>query len=181
MARHNTTRFAVLGALAWQPMSGYDIKKALDRSVSHFWSENFGHLYPVLRQLAAEGLVTQKREQSGRRPAKSVYRLTDRGEDELGRWLASEPGAAPRRNELLLQLFFGRRLDKTTLRDKIRRERERQVGAQATLAAVRDEIKKAHAGPDGALWLLTLRYGELMSEAAVKWCDECERWAARAR
>jgi len=37
--------------------------------------------------------------------------------------------------------------------------------------------QQAEAGPDASALVLTLRYGELMSEAAVKWCDEFERSA----
>jgi DNA-binding PadR family transcriptional regulator len=47
MARVNGTRQVVLGFLTWRPMSGYDIKKIVEQSVSNFWSESYGQGWPV--------------------------------------------------------------------------------------------------------------------------------------
>ncbi len=51
MATTNKSRYALLGVLCMKPGSGYDIKKFCDKTISHFWNENYGHIYPVLKQL----------------------------------------------------------------------------------------------------------------------------------
>ena len=56
----NKTKYAILGVLDTFPGSGYDIKKYCDKSISYFWNENFGHIYPVLKQMENEGLVSKK-------------------------------------------------------------------------------------------------------------------------
>jgi len=56
--RESKSRYAVLGALSLEPMSGYQIKEVLSHSVGHFWNEGYGRIYPTLKQLAAAGLVT---------------------------------------------------------------------------------------------------------------------------
>ncbi len=38
----------MLGALSIEPMSGYDIKNLLGRTVGHFWNEGYGQIYPTL-------------------------------------------------------------------------------------------------------------------------------------
>ena len=61
--------------LAWRPMSGYDVKAVVDRSIRFFWAASYGQIYPELRRLADAGLVEGEAEpDSGRR--RTVYRLT---------------------------------------------------------------------------------------------------------
>ena len=58
MARKaGTTEYAVLGMLALGPGSGYDLKKRVEGSIAHFWSESYGQIYPILAHLASQGLV----------------------------------------------------------------------------------------------------------------------------
>ena len=53
--RASTSRFAILGVLSLGAMSGYDVKKLIERSIAHFWNESYGQIYPSLNRLAAEG------------------------------------------------------------------------------------------------------------------------------
>ena len=65
MAIKNKSRYALLGVLSMKSCSGYDIKKFCDKTISHFWNENFGHIYPVLSELQKEGLISQVEQDSG--------------------------------------------------------------------------------------------------------------------
>ena len=155
-------------------MSGYDIKKALDGSVGNFWSENFGNIYPVLKKLEAAGLVDKRTERSGSSPARHVYTITEAGTEQFVEWLRSEPGDQPLRNEFLLQLFFSHRLGKEAIADKLRAERARSTARAKALDAVLVEtIEPARDHPDSLMWLMTLRYGKRMAQAAADWCDDC--------
>ena len=62
-----SSRFALLGLLALRPMSGYEIRKTIERSISNFWNESFGQIYPTLADLVAEGLVREVPSKSSRR------------------------------------------------------------------------------------------------------------------
>src|SRR5207245_11355342 len=84
MAASSTTRYAVLGMLSAGPRSGYDIKKAVDSSIAHFWSESFGQIYPILRRLTADGFVRRRRETQRGKPARQVYSIMPRGREALG-------------------------------------------------------------------------------------------------
>ena len=110
MARENKTRNALLGLLSIGPMSGYDMKKLTDFSLGYFWSENYGHIYPILRKLGEGSLITRHTERTRGRPDRNVYRLTGKGEKELDGWLDIPAEKQSIRNEFLLKLFFGRRL-----------------------------------------------------------------------
>ncbi|NBC30055.1 MAG: hypothetical protein GVY29_08710 [Spirochaetes bacterium] len=50
-------RKAVLGVLAYGPSTGYEIRKLLSDTTSHFWKESYGQIYPTLEELRNEGLI----------------------------------------------------------------------------------------------------------------------------
>src|SRR3989442_14232086 len=85
--RENTSRYAILGVLSRRAMSGYDVKKLIERSIAHFWNESYGQIYPILNRLAAEGLAERRRGRPRGRPERHGYSPTPKGPPELQRWL----------------------------------------------------------------------------------------------
>jgi DNA-binding PadR family transcriptional regulator len=82
----NPTRLFVLGALARHgPMYGHQIRRDARTGRADLWSDvRPGSLYGALHRLAAEGLIEPVRtEQSGNRPARTVYAITAEGRLEL--------------------------------------------------------------------------------------------------
>ena len=168
----NRTRQAVLGFLTWGPMSGYDIQRYVQGSISNFWQESFGRIYPVLAELEREGLASMREESSpGGRPRK-VYSITEAGRKEFGEWLGLPAAPRPARNEMLLKLFFGARTDPETcirLVEDFLREADEEIARyealDATLSAVDDSVA------DRDFWLMTLQYGLLETRAHRQWCE----------
>lgn len=171
--RESKTRYAVLGALSLQPMSGYQIKEVLGRSIGHFWNEGYGQIYPTLKQLAAAALVTGRVEAGEGRPDRHVYTLTDTGWSQLREWLARPVEShRPGRSELLLKLFFGRHAPAATNIDHLQRYRAQLAGLIAHYEAIEVELAAQAHDPDQPYWLTTLRHGLHVSRASVAWCDE---------
>lgn len=171
MARSSRTRYAVLGMLATAPMTGYALREEINHSLGHFWRESDGQLYPTLRELQAEGLVeTVEAPGSGR--GRAVHRILPAGRSALRAWLTSEPESLlAHRNELLLQLFFGRHVEPEVLHAKLQQHRER---IQALLADYRhlERAIEADPSPDRRYWLVTLRHGIRMAEAQLAWNED---------
>src|SRR4030095_11018715 len=82
------SKYAMLGMLSIRPMSGYDIKKAVEGSINYFWTESYGQIYPMLKSLVAERLVTKTVKKQGGKPDWHVYKLTTHGRKQLHTWLA---------------------------------------------------------------------------------------------
>jgi PadR family transcriptional regulator, regulatory protein AphA len=116
MSKISYPRFIILGLLGLEPMSGYDIKKWVDMSFRHFWEIGYSQIYPTLRALEEEGLVTMRivHEESG--PERKVYTISDRGLEDLMKWLHSPE---EKEYEILLKLFFGDRLSPEILKRKM--------------------------------------------------------------
>jgi len=175
MPKTNTTRYALLGVLRIAPGSGYDIKKLCDMSISHFWNENYGHIYPMLRQLEKEGLVTKKQQQTPGRPPKSVYKITQEGTDELKQWLLKPAEHHPMRFELMLKVFFAQDLPAADVIAKLRREREDHAGKLAAFRGIEEGLKTTEPQKSAAglrYWLACLDFGIRFSEALIDWCDD---------
>ena len=171
--RESKSRYAVLGALSLEPMSGYQIKEVLGHSIGHFWNEGYGQIYPTLKQLSTAGLVTDHVEPGQGKPDRRVYTLTEAGWAELRAWLA-QPVAShqPGRSELLLKLFFGRHAAAGTNLDHVRRHRELSSRLIAQYEVIEAELNAQQTDPDQPYWLVTLRHGLHVARASLAWCDQ---------
>jgi DNA-binding PadR family transcriptional regulator len=174
--RASTSRFAILGVLSLGAMSGYDVKKLIERSIAHFWSESYGQIYPVLNRLAAEGYAERRREKQRGKPDRHVYSLTEKGRGELARWLAVPARQEPFRSELLLKLFLGDAGPVTDSLAQIQHYEAAQRGLLEMYVAIERQLREEMAGhPQLPFSLVTLHYGQHRCRAMLAWCAESTR------
>ncbi len=158
-------------------MSGYDIKKFAAYSLSHFWNEDYGHIYPTLRALETEGLAEKSTEAGQGKPDRHVYAITGKGQAVLNAWLAAAPLRANLRIEFLLKVFFGSRLSPDRFRVMLVTEAESCERALEELKATGVHLEKEiSAGGERAkearFQRMSLRYGVKYYEATRDWCRE---------
>ena len=84
-------QYLILGLLADEPMTGYDIKKRVVSALSMATSASYGTLYPTLHKLLKEGSVEVQEIPQVSRPSKKVYSITDQGKEVLRGWLQQPP------------------------------------------------------------------------------------------
>ncbi|GHO97988.1 hypothetical protein KSF_080360 [Reticulibacter mediterranei] len=173
MSKENKSRYALLGMLSLAPMSGYDLKKATDESIGYFWQENYAQIYPMLKQLTKEGLTTSHVEEQEGKPDRHVYTLTDKGREELQRWLSEPADYQVYRSELLLKLFFGKQTSLPVSAEHIRQYRERQVHLLHAIEGMEADFpERWNENPNAPYWLITMSYGRHNAQASIAWCDE---------
>jgi DNA-binding PadR family transcriptional regulator len=144
-----------------------------DISTRHFWTENYGNLYPTLKRLEQEELVTSERQPGDGKPDRKVYTITDAGREVLQHWLETPAEATPPRNELLLKLFLGRQAPLEVNQAHLKRFRTGQEELIATYEGIERWLETEQAGdPNLPYWLLTLSYGRLQAEALKCWSAE---------
>ena len=73
-------KFPVLGFLMDAELTGYDLKRRFQESVGFFYRVSDGSLYPALKKLAHDKLVTMRTERTGKR-ARKVYAITALGRE----------------------------------------------------------------------------------------------------
>jgi DNA-binding PadR family transcriptional regulator len=173
MPKENRSKYALLGLLSWGPMSGYDIKKAAEQSISNFWNESYGQIYPILKRLAAEGLATTSVEKRVGKPDRYVYALTEKGRKALQRWLRKPAEQEVGRIEILLKLFFGRQVAVPDNIRQVQRFQARQRQQLQLYDAIEERLRQEHAQhPDLAYWLMAISYGRHTCRARLHWCEE---------
>lgn len=163
-----STRYAILGLLSIEPMSGYDIRRASTETLAHFWHESYGQIYPALAKLAREGLVRLLPRAQDDARARKVYGLTPKGRKALAEWRRRAPESRPFRNELLLKIFTADTL--AAVAPHLVDLRAREVERLKEYAAIERRI--AREAKDHPLWKATVRYGVHRSRAVIAWIDE---------
>ena len=173
MAIKNKTKYAILGVLSMKPCSGYDIKKFCDKSISYFWNENFGHIYPVLSQLEKDGMIALK--ESDRDDRKKIYNVTEKGMEEFKDWLLQPVEYQPARSELLLKLVFAENIpvDKTIeMMEEVRERKKLELKNSLEIEASYNNTPGIKEKPFYPYWLAPLRYSIISTKASIRWCDE---------
>ncbi|BBG02436.1 hypothetical protein Pdca_36450 [Pseudonocardia autotrophica] len=162
----------MLGMLAVQPWSSYELTTQIRRSLARFWPRAASKLYEEPRKLVALGLATAQPRLHGRR-RRTVYTITPEGRRVLARWLA-EPAVPPvLESEQLLKVFLADHGERTDLLATIASTR----AWAREMAALDGEIAEGylrHEAPfpqRAALNTLVGRYLSDISEATEQWAD----------
>ena len=173
----NLSKLMVLGLLASHgPRHGHQIRRDAERTnVGNWGGVSVGALYRELRQMEREGLVEAVRsEQVGRRPARTVYRITDAGGKQLRdlrREAIRELRFGP--DAFGVALVFGRTWGRSELAGLLRDRRQAIAAALAGLEAEGAHLQAR--GEIGPLDVAMFRRRAMQLEAELRWHDEFDR------
>jgi DNA-binding PadR family transcriptional regulator len=173
----NLSRLMVLGLLASDgPRHGHQIRRDAERTnVGNWGGVSVGALYREIRQMEREGLVEPVRtEQVGRRPARTVYRITEEG----GRALGVLRGEAIRAlrfgpDAFGVALLFGRTWGRAELAGLLQERRRALAEAKAGVEA--EGARLLAIGAIGPLDAALFRRRAMQLDAELRWHDEFER------
>ena len=101
-----TTSFAILGLLAIQPWSTYELAQLMRRSLHFIWPRAESNLYAEPKRLVDAGLATAEVVWNGDRK-RTVYSITPEGSAALRGWLGEEPPPQRLESEPALRLLYG--------------------------------------------------------------------------
>ena len=101
-----TTSFAILGLLAIQPWSTYELAQLMRRSLQFVWPRAESNLYAEPKRLVDAGLATAEVVWNGDRK-RTVYSITPEGSAALRGWLGEEPPSQRLESEPALRLLYG--------------------------------------------------------------------------
>src|SRR5689334_21796771 len=155
-------RHAMLGLLAVQPTTGYDLTRKFDNSLSNAWHASHSQIYPELGRLVDEGMIEVVAE--GARNSKT-YALTDAGRAELRRWLVEVEPSRQQRNESAVRMFLAPRLlEPADARVALERDLRDVLAQRATLEEIRAAIAEAGGSPFEPAVDLGLRMSPVMEQ-----------------
>jgi DNA-binding PadR family transcriptional regulator len=163
------TSYVVLGMVALRGSSTpYDLKRAVARSVGHFWSFPHSQLYAEPARLAAAGLLSEERQQGGRN--RRVYSITAAGQAAVRAWLATPSQELYELRDLAqLQLFFSELSSRETVvalaAAQVQLHQQRLAEYEALAVQFADRL-------DVSYRLAPLRFGLAFERAQVQFWTE---------
>ncbi len=166
----------ILGILKYGPSTGYDLNKAFQASVYHFWNTEQSQIYKALYKLHESGWLEVERVTQEDRPDKKVYSLTETGQGELHRWLSAPQPLTAIHDAWIGQLFFGAAMDKSELETLLQ---TRIDHLKAILAIFENELpinglqyaEQFNAFADLPFWQLTMQYGIEKYKFDLAWAE----------
>jgi len=164
----------ILGFLAIEPMSGYDLLRAFRTSAAYFWNADKAQIYRTLARLVDDGFARTEIIPGTDAPDRVVHHLTDTGRDALTAWLVSDPNRQAERDEFIARIFFAEALDDAALLRLIDERREAAASALDALRAVQGDLPDFAPTEDRGAWLRaqTLSLGIRNHETHLAWLDE---------
>ncbi|WP_418027073.1 PadR family transcriptional regulator [Paenibacillus sp. JJ1722] len=108
-----TLKYAILGLVHKEEMSGYDITSQFKKEIGQFWSAKHSQIYPELKRLTEEELIEYRTSITGAKLEKKLYCITPKGTQELTEWLLSAKELPEtEKDEFMLMLYFSAAIPK---------------------------------------------------------------------
>lgn len=173
-------QYTILGLLSYKPMTGYNLKKMFDESISNFWAASLSQIYRELGALESKGYLTSVIEQQNDRPDKRIYSITEAGKTSFGEWITNFPQKLSKetRDEFTLRIFFGSNLSKEELVmqfQKFIKEKQDHMAKIKGLYQMSekyvDEMELFNG--EEIYWKFVLRRACLSIEMLIQWANEC--------
>ncbi|MDY6876520.1 MAG: PadR family transcriptional regulator [Chloroflexota bacterium] len=167
MARAVSIRHLILGLLTQQPMSGYDIKRSLKSLSWLIDSPSFGSIYPALRALWEDGLVTVEVGPRQGKPPRKIYTITEAGRLALREWMDQPVAPGASLKTFVMRLILANNFSHTGLISHLQQRRSQVAVHHATLK----QIAEALDGTMDSGQRLAFAYGSALATAELAWLD----------
>ena len=165
----NPLALAVLALLFERPMHPYEIASLMrERAIHEAIKLNYGSLYTVVESLQRAGLIeTQSTLRDGRRPERTVYRLTDAGRAKFDGWLRHLLRTpAKEYTQFAAGLCFAAAVGTAELAELLE-ERARLI--EAELAECREIVDGLTERGLPRLFLLESEHAQMLRAAELEW------------
>jgi PadR family transcriptional regulator AphA len=167
MAKAASIRHLILGLLAPQSMSGYDIKRLLKSWSWLIDSPSVGSLYPTLHALQDDGLVTVETVPGQGKPARKVYTITEAGRQALREWIDRPVAQDTSLKAFIMRLVLASNFSHTGLIAHLQQRRSQVAVHHATLEQIAGTLDET--GDLGQR--LASGYGLALASAELVWLD----------
>ena len=162
---------SILELLHERPMHPYELAATMRaRHHDEFVRLNFGSLYHTVEVLERNGwVVPSEREKEGRRPERTVYRVSDAGRDVLQR-VVSDILANPRREYLHFSagLMFMHHLSAEAAVQRLEERSQALLKVITKLSQILDEVQASHT----RLSVIELEHKIAVLKAERAWVDK---------
>jgi DNA-binding PadR family transcriptional regulator len=171
-------RYAVLGLLSKEQLTGYDLAQKFHSHISHFWNAHHTQIYRELQKLENEGLVSHRLVEQQDRPDKKIYTLTDLGLHDLLAWMGEPPKDPSMKNETLLRVSLFHLIppaQAVEFLEAAKAKHEAILFAMQSWSAANLGDAAVAPSRENVGEVLTLDFGMRFVQTWIEWCEHSIR------
>jgi DNA-binding PadR family transcriptional regulator len=167
-----TVKHALLALLDHRATYGYQLHGLMEETLGNPWSINVGQIYSTLSRLERDGFVERRQNgQDEKDKDRKIYEITEKGKDELVRWLQIPLSREDRSRRIIYTKFVLSRLSGSiTPEEMLQIQRSTLLSEMHELTHLRSEADSK----SDIYWILLLENSILHLEADLRWLDFCE-------
>lgn len=167
-------KHVILVVLKQGNSTGYEINQTFEGPLGIYWNTSHQAVYRALASLSKDAWVSYEDKIQNGKPDKKIYRITDKGEQALDRWLVENQKPSPINESLLVKFFAGELCPTEAL---IKQVSELKDAHQKNIFYYEKLMSEVVSNIDQQSTsvrrgYLTLRRGILMEESRLAWCEE---------
>lgn len=172
-----TLKYALLGLIDRQPITGYDITKEFEsNAMANFWYAKHSQVYPELKRLTDEGMIRYEVVIQGEKLEKKLYTITEKGRKELKKWLLKdEPLGITPKDVFRLRTYFSDVLSNEDMARHFKDQLDKHHNKRQYLAEMLEDNYKnspVPGTPEAGDYMVLL--GAVMREDSyLKWLEYC--------
>ncbi len=168
-------KYALLGMLSQESMTGYELMQKFETSLTEFWHAKHSQIYPELKKLTEEGMIEYSVAITGNVLEKKIYTITDAGRKDFLEWLGKDEPMQPTPKDIFrLRMFFSNQLETAQCLKLLESQLNQH---KARLAQLQHDTNKFSAVPEKKTPefydALVLRGAILREKAYCQWLKEC--------
>lgn len=172
-------KHGLLGFLNYGSMTGYELAKAFDESISLLWKAQTSQIYRELNAMEKMGWLISSMEIQTDKPNKRIYSITESGKEELLNWLRQDDTADMLfvRSSFIMRLFFSSENGTQTnieLLQKFKLNIQKALEQMAHTDTSIDYYKEQVASKENVLyWGMTAEFGKAYFQMCYEWAESC--------
>lgn len=132
----------LLGFLMNGSHTGYELKQSFSISFSFFSGLSYGSIYPALRRMEQQALVTMVKERQAHAPDRKIYTITEKGRKVFLDALRAPVAPHSSKSPFLMRLFFFEALPPEDRLDMVRNHLDAVRQQYQALEAVQPQVEK---------------------------------------
>jgi DNA-binding PadR family transcriptional regulator len=178
-------KHAILGFLIDKPMHGYGLKQALSPALPPQRRVNDGVLYPLLKRMEEDGLISGRMERRDGAPDRRVFHPTAAGRRAFDEWLSSQ---AEEEDEVAYDFMLGHPFltkclffDRLRPAEVVRKLEEQRESSEAKLGDFRRIRKGMVERGVGSYRIAVLDLGIAQQREKVRWLKQMASDVERSR
>ena len=170
-------KYALLGFLYGENMTGYQLKQYFDHSIKYFWPVSLSQIYPTLTQMSKEGLLDVEIIRRDKSLNSKVYHITAKGKEAFSKWIAAPMDIPMFRNAFLIKIFMGHLTGKDVIISQLNQQIKSAEEHLLVYQGIRKHLEEEHLSKnfmvtEAEYWMATVDYCIKFENFTVSWCKD---------